>query len=388
MKTRLTQKNSAASELIMVINEDRFFLSHRRQIGEEALRRGWKVTLLARNTGLRSAIEDLGIKFVELPINPTGMNVMEEFGLLRFLYRFYKSHPQAVIFHVGVKNIIWGGLAARMAGVKRIVAGVSGLGSLYDSDRKFPPVALINRLMALGMRQKGVRVIFQNHADLTELLKAKVLYPTAAHFTHGSGIDLTEVPYSPEMEDGKLKVIFTGRMLRRKGIMDLIEAAEILRPRWSDKIEVLICGDFSGNPDSLNRRYLETHCDGHYIKWLGQRNDIIYLLRRSAIMVFPSYYREGVPKSLIEASAVGRPIITTESVGCAETVEEGINGFKVPVHNPRIIAEKVDLLLSDKELRTKMGKASREIAERNYDVWEVVETHLRIFEELRDNLPK
>ncbi|MDE7381287.1 MAG: glycosyltransferase family 4 protein [Muribaculaceae bacterium] len=375
-----------SKNLIMVINEDRFFLSHRRQIGEEALRRGWKVTLLAGNTGLRGAIEDLGIEFVELPINPTGLNMREELKLLRFLYEYYKSHRDSIVFHVGVKNIIWGGIAARMAGVKGVVAGVSGLGSLYDSDRRYPPVSVINFLMRIGMRREGVRVIFQNQSDFCELLEAKVLFPAAASFTHGSGIDLQEVEYTPEPQDRqKIKVIFTGRMLRKKGITDLIEAAEILRPRWEEKLEVLICGDFTNNPESLNREYMLTHCDGKYIKWLGHRNDIIRLLQESAIMVFPSYYREGVPKSLIEASAVGRPIITTNSVGCAETVEEGVNGFKVGVHNPREIAQRVERLLLDNELRKKMGKASRRLAEERYDVWGVVETHLSLFEELRLN---
>lgn len=375
-------KEGIRKNLIMVINEDRFFLSHRRQIGEAALQMGFKVYILTLNTGLRSVIQDLGFEFVELPIHPAGTNPFQEWKLFRFLYKFYRRHPHSLLFHVGVKNIIWGGLAARLLGMKGVVAAVSGLGSLYDIDRHFPPRRLINFLMRVGMKRESVRVIFQNKSDLNELLESDVLYKGSARFTNGSGIDLQEVQYSPEPENGKMMVIFSGRMLRTKGVLDLIEAAEILRARWKGKVEIKICGDFSENPTSLEINQISAHCDGHFIKWLGQRNDILYMLQSSVLMVYPSFYREGVPKSLIEAAAVGRPIITTRSVGCDSTVEEGVNGFKVDPHNVREIASKVDKLLENKELRLNMGKASRKLAEKIFDVRDVVNTHIEVFQEL------
>lgn len=127
---------------------------------------------------------------------------------------------------------------------------------------------------------------------------------------------------------------------------------------------------------------IESMIDGSYIKWLGHRDDIKELLQQSSIMCFPSYYREGVPKSLIEASAIGRPIITTDSVGCRDTVSDGKNGIIVPPHSPRQLAQALKLLIDNPRLRESMGVVSRSIAERDYDVNDVASRHLEIYEKL------
>ena len=136
------------------------------------------------------------------------------------------------------------------------------------------------------------------------------------------------------------------------------------------------------HPGAPTKEELESHCDGLYIQWLGYRTDVKELLKKSHIMAFPSYYMEGLPKSLIEADAIGRPIITSNSVGCKETVIDGYNGFLIQPKDVNALTEKLDLLLSDKELRQKMGKHAREYAEKYFDI-EVVKTrHLSIYNEL------
>ena len=171
-------------------------------------------------------------------------------------------------------------------------------------------------------------------------------------------------------------------MLREKGVEDLVKAAEILRPEYEGKIEFLLCGDLSHNPCAMTREEILNLVDGKYIKWLGHRSDVVELLTQSDIMCLPSYYREGVPRSLIEASAIGRPIVTTDSVGCRDTVVDGVNGYLVPVHSPEKIAEALKKLIDNPELRKKMGEESRKIAEREYDVNAVAATHLDIYESL------
>lgn len=206
--------------------------------------------------------------------------------------------------------------------------------------------------------------------------------PDQIEFTKGSGIDLETFSYVEEPSEGKITVIFTGRMVREKGVCDLIEAAELLKNEYSGKTRFLLCGRLTSNKTSVTENYLKEHCDNNYICWLNERKDIKDLLEKSHIMAFPSYYREGVPKSLIEASAIGRPIITCNSIGCSDVVDNGINGFLVRPRSSTELAAALKKLLEDKSLRIRMGKAAREKAEKYFSIKKVITTHMRIYNDL------
>jgi glycosyltransferase involved in cell wall biosynthesis len=190
---------------------------------------------------------------------------------------------------------------------------------------------------------------------------------------------LKEFAYTPEPNSEKLHVIFTARMVKEKGMTTLIEAAELLREEYESKVEFWLCGGLSDNPKAIKEEELRALCDEKYIKWLGHRTDVRELLMKSHIVAFPSYYREGLPKSLIEASAVGRPIVTTDSVGCRDVVEDGVNGYLIPIKDPQTLADRLKCLFEDKALRISMGLKSREFAERDFSVDRVVATHLEIY---------
>lgn len=368
--------------LIMAVNEDRFFLSHRKEVAMAASAQGWDVTILAKDTGRRADVEALGLKFEPLPVNPTGMNVVEEMRLLRFLYKYYRKHKNAIVHHVGLKSIVWGSLAARKAGVRGVVNAVSGLGTLYNSEQWGTIRRMLNRIMAYGMNRENVAVIFQNMDDASEFESAGITAHTANYYIKGSGVNLDDFAFAPMPEDGKIKVVFSGRMLREKGVIDLLDAADILRSKWQDKVEFILCGELWSNPKALQRAEIENRCQYPYVQWLGHRADIRDILRESSVMAFPSYYREGVPKAVIEACAIGRPIVTTDSIGCRDTVEEGVNGFKVPPRSPEKLAQALEHLFLHPSLRREMGKASRQLACRDYDVNRVVATHLEIYNSL------
>lgn len=375
--------------VFLVINEDRFFLSHRTRIARLAKENGWDVTIVAKDTGKRKEIEDFGFKYIELPINPTGMNVKEELKTFRFLYHLFRKNPESIVHLVGLKNMLWGGMAARFAKSKGVLFAVSGLGTLFGEEQSYMLSKAIQKCLKIGMHKKNVAVIFQNHDDEKLFKDNGITGDSFLFFIKGSGVDLNEYCPSDSNEDEiPLKIIFTARMLREKGVEDLVAAAEILRDKYQGKIEFWLCGDLSENPNALSREEMEKLCDGKYIKWLGHRSDIPELLKKSAIMCFPSYYREGVPKSLIEASSAGLPIVTTDSVGCRDTVENGRNGFTVNIHSPREIARALTKLIEDPKRRKKMGSRSRLIAEKDYDVEAVAATHLDIYNLLNANNKK
>ena len=171
-------------------------------------------------------------------------------------------------------------------------------------------------------------------------------------------------------------------MVKEKGILVLVEAAEMLRKEMEGKVRFWLCGGLSSNPKAITKEELENLCDGDYIQWLGYRSDIKQLLQQSDIMAFPSFYREGLPLSLIEAAAIGRPIVTTQWYGCKDTVDDGVNGFLVPVRDASALASRLRTLINDPELRKQMGLHCRERAEREFDISNVLDKHIATYQSL------
>ena len=366
----------------MVVNEDRFFLSHRVAIAVAARQQGWEVTVACKDTGRRQDIEAPGLRMVDLPVNPTGMNPLQEARTLWFLVRLYRRERPDVVHHVGLKCMLWGGLAARWTGVRGVVNAVSGLGVMF-ADGKVPAKArAVLAVLRYACRRSGVTVIFQNHEDESLLLRHHVIKERQSAYVKGSGVDLKAFPYMPQPDDGKVRILFAARMTREKGVMTLIEAAERLRGELEGRAEFWLCGGLTKNPKAVSKEEIETACDGNYIRWLGHRDDIAELLKASHIVAFPSYYREGVPKSLIEACAVGRPIVTTDSIGCRDVVEDGYNGYLVPVRDSAALADRLLELMEKKALREEMGRNGREKAEREFSLEDVVDRHLQLYNRL------
>lgn len=341
---------------------------------------GWRVKVVAKPTGRQHEIELYGMEFIPLPISPTRIDLAGEMRLMRYLISLYKANPDAVVHHVGMKLIFVGNIAANLSGCLRgVVNAVSGLGIFFQNPKGLPQRMLLKAMRVFKPRVK-IKTIFQNNDDESLFRSAGLLRPEESEFIKGSGVDLDQFSCDEEAPSRRKVVVFTGRLLRSKGVADFVMAAEKLRDRWEGKAEFWICGDLSANANGIKASELQSMTDNNYIKWLGYRQDIPEVLRQSSVMAFPSYYREGVPRSLLEASAAGLPIVTCDSVGCRDTVENGLNGFLVTPRKPEELALRIDTLLSNPELCRAMGRESRRKAEREYDVNNVVKRHLEIYE--------
>lgn len=369
-------------KLFIIVNVDWFFLSHRKDIALAAQKAGWDVTIVTADTGKLKDIETKGLKTINLPMSRSGMNIKEELGTMWFLYNLYKREKPDVVHHVGMKAILWGTLAAKFAKVNGVVNAVSGLGGFFAEDNKSMLAKVMPKVLKFSHNRKNLLVIFQNNEDRAMYVKKGIIGESQARFIKGSGVNLQGFCYTPEPTVGKVKIILTARMIVEKGVFLLTEAAEKLRKDFEDKAEFWLVGGIDDHPGAITKEQLDATCDGKYIKWLGYRTDVKELLQQSHIVAFPSYYMEGLPKSLIEATAIGRPIITTKSIGCKDTVDDGVNGFLIAPKEVEPLAEKLRLLIEDAALRQKMGKASREKAEKDFSLDIVIERHLNIYNEL------
>ena len=376
-------------KLFIVVNVDSFFLSHRKDIALRAKQEGYDVTIVAGDTGKSDEILRYRLKFVPLPINKTGLDLREEIKTFSYLYDLFgKEHPD-IVHLVGMKVILWGGLAARLRGIKGIVSAVSGLGVMFSPEY----CKGIKKLMSKGVlsvmryihRRSGAYCIFHNTEDMDLFVSNKITDRAHCVRTMGSGIDLNRFVYKEEPVEGKIRVLFAARMVEDKGVLVLIDAAERLRAEYGEKAEFLLCGGLETNPLAVSKERLELLCDGVYIQWLGRRNDVHQLLEQSHIFAFPSYYKEGLPKSCIEATAVGRPIITCDSTGCRDTVIDGKTGLLVPVKDSESLASKLKILFDNSCLRQEMGRNARRFAEEMFSLEDVIKAHLNIYSLLLQN---
>ena len=368
--------------LFIVVNVDWFFLSHRKDIALSAQENGYEVTVVTKDTGKKQYIEALGLKVIDLPMNRSGQNIIEELYTCWFLYRLYRREKPDIVHHVGLKTILWGTLAAKLAKVHGVVNAVSGLGIFFSEENTSLVSKLLPRVLRFSHHRKNLAVIFQNEEDKGLFLKNRIIKEEQAFMIKGSGVDLNQYCYTPELESQKIKVLLTARMIVEKGVFVLVDAALKLKEKYRDKVEFLLCGGLDDNPKAIKEEELKSVCDGGYIQWLGYRTDVLELLKSCHIVAFPSYYKEGLPKSLIEAAAVGRPIVTTNSIGCKETVVDGYNGYLIPVKDSDTLAEKLNLLFEDENLRQNMGRNSRILAEKDFSIENVIHRHLEIYSQL------
>jgi glycosyltransferase involved in cell wall biosynthesis len=282
-----------------------------------------------------------------------------------------------------MKPLLYGGLAARLAGVPAMVGAVAGLGYLIDSAERrsgwLRRLALPLLRAALG--HPNLRVIFQNREDRDFLVGAAALRDSQVVLIRGSGIELDRYRAVAEPPP-PVVVMLASRLLRPKGIAEFVDAARLLHARGLD-IRFRVAGEADpGNPLTVTAEEIERwRADGD-VEILGRREDVPQLMASSHIVCLPSYYGEGVPRVLLEAAACGRPVVTTDSPGCRDAVEPGSTGLLVPPRDVEALADAIAVLAGDAARREAMGAAARRLAERAFGIESVVQRHLDIYAEL------
>jgi glycosyltransferase involved in cell wall biosynthesis len=371
-------------KILIVVNVDWFFLSHRIGIARQAILDGYQVFVACEDTGRRGDIEKHGINFIDFPFSRSGTNFIDEITTLRNFYKLYVKVKPDLVHHVTLKPVVYGSIIAKTLRIKAVVNAIAGLGYNFTGNRKGVLYFFLTSLMRFGFRRKNMAVIFQNQTDFDDLKELKIINSNnRVFFSKGSGVDLNEFSFSEAPRSGKINVLFPTRMLWDKGVKELKEASEILREKYSN----LICFTLAGLADNHNKagvtaEYLNLWSDGQYVKWVGYQKNMIEVYNNSNIVVLPSYYREGIPKSLIEACSIGRPIITTDSIGCRECVDDGVNGLKILPRDSKALSDAIEILVNDEVKREKMGNESRKKAEKEFDVKTVIAMHLKIYNTL------
>lgn len=370
--------------IAFVTNHDWFFMSHRLPLAKHAIEEGHEVYLLAIDTGKRNELEQMGLHFIPIPLNPTGTNPLEDVRCVLTLARLYSSLKPDVIHHITIKTSLLGCIAAKLSRQRHVVNAISGLGYAFTDGRDGLMQKVAKTAMKFAFHSKYFSFILQNPDDFKSILNMDYVPKENVFLIKGSGVDLNEFCYTPMPNNDELEILLPARMLRDKGVIEFIDAAKLLREKLKGRARFILAGDCtSTNPTVLKEEDLRPLLEDGYIEWIGHQNQMKPIYQKSDIVVLPSY-REGLPKSLIEACAIGRPIVTTDVTGCRECVENEVNGFLVKVKDSESLAEGILKLVENSELREKFGKASRELAERDFSIEKVVQQHFDIYRKLSE----
>ena len=371
--------NNLKPKILFVTNVDWFFISHRLAIAQETLSNGFEVIVAAEDTGRSSEITEKGIKFIKLSFSRSGTNPFNEFITLIKIYKIYTQIKPDIVHHVTLKPVIYGSIIAKFLNIRNVVNAISGLGYMFTEGR----INFISKLMIFLIKysfNNKSSIIFQNKDDYNELLNLKILSPkNQIYFIKGSGVNLKEFYPTIFPSFKKINFVLPSRMLWDKGVKEFYIAASLLKKNYFDKIRFILVGMVdTNNKSAVPISLLKEWDDGEYFKWVGHKKDIFEIYKNAHVVVLPSY-REGVPRTLIEACAMGRAIITTEAIGCRECVEAGINGLTVPIKDAQSLANAIEFLVNNPERIIDMGIASRSKAEAEFDIISVINTHLEIY---------
>jgi glycosyltransferase involved in cell wall biosynthesis len=350
--------------LVFLLTEDWFFASHFWARGLAAKAAGWRVVVVARKSEAAARIRASGIEVVPIDFIRRSLNPFVELALAWKLASLYRQLNPDVLHHIALRAIVTGGLAARLAGCRHIVNAPVGLGFVFSSDKLL--AKLLRPLVSFGLRctltPPGTVAVFENPDDLAALTQAGMVRADAAFLIRGAGVDtvaFAPVPAPPP----PVRVVLVARMIREKGVADFAAAARLLK----GQAEFLLAGaPDPGNPNTVTEAELRAWEAEGILTWLGPQKDVAFLLRTAHIACQPSTYREGLPKSALEAMAAGLPLVATDIPGCREAVVDGVTGFLVPPRDPSALAAALAKLIADADLRARFGAAGRTRAEEHF----------------------
>jgi glycosyltransferase involved in cell wall biosynthesis len=372
------------TKILFVTNVDWFFISHRLVIAEEVYKLGYDVFIAAEDTGRSQEIIDKGIKFINLPFSRSGTNPVQEIKTLLKFYKIYNDIKPDIVHHITLKPVIYGSITARFFKIKGVVNAVSGLGYNFTGDRMSLVSKIMLQMMRFGFNRNNISIIFQNRDDFNELKNLKVISDRNIVFwIKGSGVDLNIFKTNTFPSFDKIKILLPIRMLWDKGVRELYDASNLLKNKYNNAIQIILAGlADEDNKAGVSAQFLKSWENGEYVKWIGYQKNMFDVYNDCHIVILPSY-REGMPKTLIEACAMGKAIITTDAIGCRECVDEGINGLKVPVKDSKSLAIAIERLVNDPDKIIQMGKASRIKAESEFDINFVIKKHLEIYNQYK-----
>ncbi|MGD8690634.1 MAG: glycosyltransferase family 4 protein [Gammaproteobacteria bacterium] len=378
--------DAAPAKIILFANTEWYLYNFRRSLALALREAGHEVLLISPPGRYGAKLRALGLRWEPVPMNRRSLNPVRELLLLDHLRRLFRSEKPALVHSFTVKCAVYGSIAARMAGVPARVNAVAGLGYVFTSAslkaRFLRPI--VRLLMRCSLGGRGARLILQNPDDVDLFEHSRLVDATQIRLIAGSGVDCTRfaLKRGRRQVGQPIKVLLAARLLWDKGVAEYVAAARRLRQRGADARFLLAGTPDLDNPAAVPVRLVEGWVAEGSIEWLGHVDDMAALLSSVDIFALPSYYREGLPRSLIEAAASSLPLVTVDSPGCRDVVTDGENGLLIPPRDAEALANAIMRLIDDAVLASRLGVAARDKALREFDERVVIRRTLDVYREI------
>jgi glycosyltransferase involved in cell wall biosynthesis len=379
-------------KVVLFANTDWYLYNFRLSLAQKLRQDGYEVVLLSPPGEFGPKLQALGFSWHAMPMNRRSLNPLRELCVLAWLVRFLQREKPELVHGFTIKSAVYGSLASKFAGVPARINAVAGMGYVFTSRdlkaRVLRPI--VRQLMRSALNGRRNALVLQNPDDVAVFKSAKIVDDRAIWLIKGSGVNclrFTARPVPHEDSRAPLRVVLAARLLWDKGIAEYVEAARALKAEGRTVKFLLAGSPDDGNPASVSKELVEGWANEGLLTWLGHVSDMPKMLSEVDVVVLPSY-REGLPKTLIEAAACALPLITTDAPGCREVVSNtGEDGLQIPVRDSAALADAIRLLDDDRKLCRKLGLAAREKALREFDELIVISKTLRVYSELLDPVP-
>ncbi|TDS65014.1 glycosyltransferase family 4 protein [Myroides indicus] len=356
-------------KIIVISSLSSSLVNFRFDLLKELVKHGYEVVALGpeKDADTIKTLTSIGVRFRVFSLERNGFNPIKDINTIRELRKIYKEEKPDFILPYTVKPVVYSNIAKIGSNIKSLnwITGLGFYGLESKTFRDKISKSIMTFLYKLSFKKNDI-VVFQNNDDLM-YFKDKGILKYRNTITPGSGINIEKYSYSlPQTEI--IKFIFVGRLIKAKGIDVFIKAAEILKDKYNN-IEFTVVGAVDeGNPEAIQKEEYELLREKGFVNFTGHVNNVIDYVRESSVFVLPSIYREGVPRSILEAMALGRAIITTDNVGCRETVIKDYNGILIEKNNVSNLIEAMEFFCKNQDLIIEYGKNSRLLAESKFDV--------------------
>lgn len=353
-------------KILMVANTSWYLYNFRLPLARYLRDQGYEVVFVAPQDTYSKDLAAEGFHFIPLGMNRRSLNPLRELLTLISLWKIYRDEKPSVCHHFTIKCVLYGTIASKLAGVKAVVNAITGLGHAFIGNGRLhkivrPFLRFVYRRILTARR---VQVIFQNGDDFSEFQSRNMIIPEKATIIRGSGINLKRFMPRPGKLDGAPcpTVLLASRLIREKGVVEFVEAARQLRNRGLQARFCLAGRVDPGNPSSVSEEMLGEWCAEGAIDYLGHTDQIEDFLKVATLVTLPSY-REGTPRILLEAAAMGKPIVTTDVPGCREVVKHGVSGLLVPARDPKALADAIENLITNREKMAEYGANARRLVQ-------------------------
>ena len=353
-------------KMIIISPKNKTLYNFRGDLIKSIINEGYEVIVIGPNKDNIEEVLKLGVSFKEVPLKKDKVSILADLEYYKGLKKILKEEKPDIVFSYTIKPVIYGSLAARKCKIKNVYAMITGLGRLYASKSLKTKILRYASNFLYKNALKGCKkVIFQNNDDLNQLVTSGILSKEKTVKVDGSGVNIEKFKFTKNPLNNTF--IMVSRIIKEKGVIEYLKAAEIVKKKHPNSKFILL-GGYDNSIGALTKNDIKYYLENNIVEIPGETSDVVPYYKKSMVFVLPSYYKEGLPRTILEALSVGRPVITTDWTGCREAIRNNKNGFLIEIKNHEELAKKMIYLIENHNIVEKMSNYGYELCKEIYDV--------------------